>query len=266
MADIILIGERINGMFRDIGKAIAAQQAAPIIEWAKKQQEMGADFLDLNVGPVAEDPVAAMRWLVDTVQGVATLPLALDSTNYNAIEAGLEHCQRPALINSCSAERPKIERVFPMAKRFNAKIIGLTMDKKGIPKDADSRAALAMELVAAADEFGLPLEDLFIDPLILPCNVAQDHASEVLETIRRVKTLSSPPPKTVVGLSNVSQKTLNRGLVDRTFMVMAMAAGLDSAICNVCDEELMNSIATARILLNQDVYADSYLKVFRKGR
>lgn len=266
MADMILIGERINGMFRDIGKAIAAQQAAPIVEWAAKQKEAGADYLDLNVGPVTEDPVAAMRWLVDTVQGVCDLPLALDSTNYNAIEAGLERCKRPALINSCPAERPKIERVFPMAKRFSAKIIGLTMDKKGIPKDADSRTALAMELVASADEFGLPLEDLFIDPLILPCNVAQDHAMEVLETVRRVKTLSSPPPRTVVGLSNVSQKTVNRGLVDRTFMAMAMAAGLDGAICNVCDEELMNTIATARILLNQDVYAESYLKVFRKGR
>ncbi|MCL6449891.1 MAG: methyltetrahydrofolate cobalamin methyltransferase [Acetobacteraceae bacterium] len=261
---MILVGERINGMFRDVGRAIASVDPHPIQEWAQRQEAAGADYLDLNCGPAAEDPIKAMRWLVDTVQAVSSLPLCLDSTNYDVIEAGLERCKRPALINSCPAERPKIERVFPMAKRFGAKVIGLTMDKKGIPKDADSRTALAMEIVAAADEFGVPLEDLWIDPLILPVNVAQDHVVEVLETIRRVKTLSSPPPKTVVGLSNVSQKTVNRSLLDRTFMVMAMAAGLDGAICNVCDEELMNSVATARILLNQDVYADSYLKVFRK--
>jgi len=137
------------------------------------------------------------------------------------------------------------------------------MDKKGIPKDADMRTALAMELVAAADEFEFPLEDLFIDALILPVNVAQDHAPEVLKTIAAVKTLSSPPPKTVLGLSNVSQKALDRPLIDRTYMVMAMAAGLDAAICNVEDEALMDAIATARILLNQEVYADSYLKVFK---
>jgi len=117
--------------------------------------------------------------------------------------------------------------------------------------------------VVAASEYDFPLEDLFIDPLILPVNVAQEHAPEVLETLRNVKTLSNPAPKTVVGLSNVSQNSVNRSLVDRTFLAMALAAGLDAAILNVNDEELLDTIATSRILLNQDVYAESYLKVFR---
>ncbi len=263
---MILIGERINGMFRDVGKAIRSKDAKTIQGWAIKQTESGANYLDLNVGPTAEDRVDAMKWLVNVVQEVSDLPLCLDSTDYDAIEAGLECCKKPAFINSCPAERPKIERVFPMARRYDAKIIGLTMDKKGIPKDADNRTALAMELVAAADEFGFPLEDLFIDPLILPVNVAQEHVPEVLATIKNVKTLSSPPPGTVVGLSNVSQKAVDRPLVDRTFMVMAMAQGLDAAIVNVEDDALMDAIATARILLNQEIYADSYLKVFRQRR
>jgi len=261
---MIIIGERLNGMFRDIRAAIKNQDPGPIHQWAKAQTEAGADYLDLNVGPASDDPVSAMKWLVRTAQEVSDVPLCLDSTNYDAIEAGLELCKRPALINSCPADRDKVERAFPMAKKFNARLIGLTMDKKGIPMTADNRTALAMELVAAADEFGLPLDDLFIDPLILPVNVAQDHAPHVLETIKAVKTLSSPPPKTVLGLSNVSQKAVDRPLIDRTYVAMAMAYGLDAAIANVCDDELMATIATARILLNQEVYADSYLKVFKK--
>lgn len=262
---MILIGERINGMFRDIGRAIREGDKGPIHEWAKKQTEKGADYLDLNVGPTAEDPIQAMRWLVETAQEVTDTPLCLDSTNYDAIEAGLELCKRPALINSVPADRPKLERVLPMAKKHNAAVIGLAMDSKGIPKNAENRLALAMEIVAACMEYDIPLEDLFIDPLILPVNVAQDHAPEVLETIRQIPLLSNPAPKTVVGLSNVSQKCVNRSLVDRTFLAMAMAAGLEAAILNVCDDELVDAVATARIILNKDIYCDSFLKVY-KGR
>ncbi len=263
---MILVGERINGMFRDIRRAIRDKDPGPVQHWAKRQEEAGADYLDVNVGPAAEDPVEAMKWLVQVVQEVTEVPLCLDSTNYDAIEAGLRLCKKAAIINSVPADRPKIERVFPMAKEYGAKVIGLTMDRKGIPKDAEARTALAMEIVAAADEFGFPIEDLFIDPLVLPVNVAQDHGPEVLETIRQVKNLASPPPKTIIGLSNVSQKAVHRSLVDRTFVAMAMAAGLDAAILNLDDDALLDTIATARILLNQDVYADSYLKVFRSRR
>jgi len=262
---MILIGERINGMFKDIRRAIGEGDKGPVHEWAVKQTKAGADYLDINVGPASDDPIKAMVWLVEAAQEATDTPLCLDSTNYDAIEAGLERCKKPALINSVPADRPKLERVLPMAKKYGASVIGLAMDAKGIPKNAENRLALAMEIVAACMEFEVPLEDLFIDPLILPVNVAQDHAPEVLETMRQVPLLSNPAPKTVVGLSNVSQKCVNRSLVDRTFLAMAMAAGLDAAILNVCDDELIDTIATARIILNKDIYCDSYLKVY-KGR
>lgn len=260
---MIIIGERINGMFKDIGQAVREMNPAPLQEWAQKQQEAGAHFLDINTGPNAEDQVVAMKWMVEVVQEVSDLPLCLDSTNYDAIEAGLEICKNPAMINSCPAERAKIERVFPMAVKYGAKVIGLTMDAKGIPKNADNRIALAMELVAAADEFGLPMEDLFIDPLILPVNVAQDHAPEVLEAIKQTKLLSNPAPKTVLGLSNVSQKSPDRPLINRTYLAMAMACGLDAIIADANDDDLMATAATGEILLNQSVYCDSYIKVFK---
>lgn len=260
----IMIGERINGMFTDIGEAVAKNDPRPIQAWAIKQKECGAHYLDVNVGPTASDRVKSMRWMVEVIQEVCDLPLALDSTNYDAIEAGLEVCKKPAIINSCPCERDKIERVFPMAKKYGAGVIALTMDKTGVPKNADSRVAFAMELVAAADEFGVPTDEVYIDPLILPCNVAQDHAPEVLEALRQVKTLADPAPKTVLGLSNVSQKTPDRELINRVYAAMAVACGLDAAIMDVTDSALVDTLATTEILLNRAIYCDSYIKVFKQ--
>ncbi len=261
---MLIIGERINGMFNDIKDALTAKDPKPVQEWAKRQEEGGAAYLDVNVGPGAADRVEAMKWLVEVTQEASDLPICLDSTDFKAIEEGLKLCKRPAVINSTPADRDKIEVSFPLAVKYDASIIGLTMDKKGIPKDSDTRLAFAMELVAAADEFGLPMENLFIDPLILPCNVAQDHAPEVLKTLSQIKMLADPAPKTVLGLSNVSQNCNNRPLINRSFLIMAMACGLDAAIADANDEPLVEAAATAEILLNQNIYCDSYVKLFKE--
>ena len=263
-----IIGERINGMFKDIKQAIIDKNPEPVKEWARKQTMTGASFLDVNTGASAENPSEALKFLIEAAQSVVDTPLSLDSTDYDLIEEGLKICRVPALINSCHADRHKIERVFPMAIKYNAKVIGLTMsEESGIPKTADTRVELAMELVAAADEFGLPMENLYIDPLILPVNVAQDYFVEAMETVRQVKFMADPPPKTICGLSNVSQRCGdNRRLINRTALVMLMAAGIDSAIADACDEELMDAAATARVMLNKEIYCDSYAGLFKSPR
>ncbi|MCR4434778.1 MAG: methyltetrahydrofolate cobalamin methyltransferase [Clostridiales bacterium] len=262
-----IIGERINGMFKDIREAIKNKDKKPVQDMAIKQTENGAAWLDINTGPSAENPMEAMKWLITTVQEVVDTPLSLDSTNYDIIEEGLKLCKRPALINSCHADRYKIERVFPMAVKYNAKVIGLAMSEtSGIPKTADARLPLAMELVAAADEFGLPMEDLYIDPLILPVNVGQDYVIESLETLRQIKTLADPAPKTTVGLSNISQRCQNRKLLNRTMLVMLMAYGLDSAIADANDDDLMAAAATARVLMNKEIYCDSFVELYKSKR
>lgn len=262
-----IIGERINGMFTDIKQAIADKNPEPVKEWAIKQTRAGAAFLDINVGASAEKPYEAMPFLIEAAQSVVDTPLCLDSTDYDLIEAGLKICRIPAMINSCHADRHKIERVFPMAVEYGAKVIGLAMSEdSGIPKTADLRAALAMELVAGADEFGLPMTDLYIDPLLLPVNVAQDHFFEALETLRQVKLMSDPAPKTTCGLSNTSQRCANRHLINRTALVLLMGAGMDSAIADANDEELMDAVATARVLLNKEIYCDSYADLYRSPR
>ena len=222
---MIIIGERINGMFRDIAEAIREKNPTAVQEWAKKQEAMGAGYLDLNVGPAVSDRVSAMKWLVEVTQEASKLPLALDSTDYDAIEAGLELCKQPAMINSVPAIQDKMDRIFTMASKYNAEVIGLAMNEEGIPKDAESRVALAMELVANCDAYGVPLDNLYIDPLVLPCNVGQDHGPEVFETLRQIKLLSDPPPKTTVGLSNISQGTADRELITVSSLLWPWLAG-----------------------------------------
>ncbi|WP_094604812.1 5-methyltetrahydrofolate:corrinoid/iron-sulfur protein co-methyltransferase [Sporomusa silvacetica DSM 10669] len=262
---MIIIGERINGMFKDIGLAIREHDPKPLQEWAVKQKEGGASYLDVNTGPNSEDQTIDLPWMVNVVKEVSDLPLAIDTTNYDAMEAALIAYGKPgALINSIGCEQEKIDRVFPMAAKYQADVVCLCINKVGIPKSADDRVAMAMEFVANAEAYGLQPDNLFIDPIILPVNVAQEHGVEALETIRQIKMISNPPPKTTVGLSNISQKSPHRPLINRTFAIMAMTAGLDSAICDANDEALVDAIATARLILNQDIYCDSYAKVFRQ--
>ncbi|MDR3331800.1 MAG: dihydropteroate synthase [Synergistaceae bacterium] len=262
-----IIGERINGMFSDIKQAIIDENPEAVVKWAVKQTEMGAAWLDISVGASAADPRKALKFLIEASQGAVDTPLSLDSTNYDLIEEGLELCRQPPLINSCHADRHKIERVFPMAIKYGAKVIGLAMSEdSGIPKTSDERVALAMELVAAADEYGLPMRDLYIDPLLLPINVAQDHFVEALETLRQVKLMADPSPKAVCGLSNTSQRCAHRNIINRTALVMLIGAGLDAAIANASDVDLMDAAATARVLLNKEIYCDSYADLFKAPR
>lgn len=263
---MILIGERINGMFKDIREAILTRNPGPVKYWARQQQKLCASYLDINTGPTIEskDQPAAIEWLVRTAQEAAPLPCCIDSTNPEAIEAGLAVHRGRALINSTTADQWKMDLYMPMAVKYGAGLIGLTMNEKGVPKNAAERAALALEIVVNADLSGIPMEDLFIDPLVLPCNVGQEHGPEVLEAIRQIKMLADPPPRTTMGLSNVSQKCADRHLLNRTFLVLSMAAGLDSAIVDLDDEELLNAIAAASVLLNKDIYCDSFARTYRQ--
>ncbi len=261
-----IIGERINGLFLDIREAIANKDPKPIRDWAVKQAEKGAYWLDINTGPIAskEEQAEIMAWLVKTAQEAVDLPCCIDTTNPLAMEAGLKVHKGKAMINSTTAEQAKMDIFLPMAANYGAAIVGLAMNEKGVPKSAEDRTALAMELVANADAYGISPVDLYIDPLVLPVNVAQEHGPECLEALRQVKLLSNPAPKTTVGLSNISQKAPNRPLINRTFLAMAMVCGLDSAVMDACDDDLVDTAATASIILNQSIYCDSYLKTFRQ--
>jgi 5-methyltetrahydrofolate corrinoid/iron sulfur protein methyltransferase len=238
-----IIGENIQILSPRIKAAIADRDPTYVRSLARTQIEHGANMLDLNIGPRKRDGIEVMQWIVDEVHDeVGPVPLSLDTTNAAAIEAGLKRCQElgiEAMINSTSADPDRLNVTMPMAAEYNARIIALAMDKN-IPATADGRVALAMEvLIPKAEELGMPVEHVYLDPLVLTVNGCQEHGPETLNAIRSFKMLWDPSPMTTVGLSNISNSVPheNRSLLNRTYLVMLLAAGLDSAILDPLDAE-----------------------------
>lgn len=261
---MIVIGELINGMYKDVGRAIVNKEADIIQHLAQDQVRAGASVLDVNTGPYSKNPKDDMKWLVESIQSVVDVSLALDSTKTDVIEEGLKLVKKRAIINSTSADEEKMSKIFDLAKRYNTQVIGLAMDKSGVPNSKEKRLELAAVIVAKAMEFGINSDDLYLDPIVLPVNVAQTQGYEVLESIREFRLLCDPAPQTIVGLSNVSQGTKVRSLINRTFLTMAIANGLTSAILDPLDKDLMDALITAELVLNKNIYCDSFLDAYRK--
>ncbi|MBU4346581.1 MAG: dihydropteroate synthase [Candidatus Omnitrophica bacterium] len=261
---MFIIGELINGMYKDIGEAIKKKDKAPIQKYALEQLKAGADALDVNCGPVSRQPVSDIQWLVQTIQEVTNKPLVLDSSKPEVIESGLKVIKNKAIINSTTADVEKLNILVPLAKQYQAGLIGLTISAKGIPQNKDQRLELAATIVSYCSEQGFSPENLYLDPIVLPVNVAQAQMRDILESIHEFKIISEPSPKTVVGLSNVSQGSCLRSLINRTFLTMAVAFGLDAAIIDPQDKELMDALITSELILNKQIYCDSYLEAYRK--
>ncbi|MCM8782917.1 MAG: dihydropteroate synthase [Candidatus Omnitrophica bacterium] len=261
---MFIIGELINGMYKNVAHAIKKKDKSIIQEIALKQIEAGADALDLNCGPASGNPLEDMPWLVQTVQEVVDCPLCLDSSKPQVIAAGLSVIKNKALINSTTADLEKLEFLVSLAKKYDAKLIGLTLSAKGVPQNKDQRLELAASIVAYCSDQGFAVEELYLDPVVLPINVAQSQQKDILESIREFKIISEPPPKTIVGLSNVSQGTTLRSLINRTFITMAISFGLDAAILDPLDKELMDALITAELILNRQIYCEAYLKAYKR--
>ncbi len=261
---MFIIGELINGMYKNIGEAIKDKDKAAIQKCALDQVKAGADALDVNCGPVSRTPASDIQWLIESIQEVTDKPLALDSSRPQNIEARLKIIKNKAIINSTTADPEKMNILIPLAKKYNAKLIGLTISAKGIPQNKDQRLELAANIVSGCVDLDFPVEDLYLDPIVMPVNVAQAQEKDILESIREFKIISEPAPKTIVGLSNVSQGTCVRNLVNRTFLTMAAAYGLDAAILDPLDKDLMDAAITAELILNKNIYCDSFLEAYRK--
>ncbi len=234
------IGEEIQVISTKVRKAIEEKAREPIQELAISQVEAGANALEVNIGPQKKQGPEVMEWMVDTIQEVVDVPLCLDTTNLAAMEAGLKRVKRQAIVNSTSAEPNRLRDVPPLAAKYNAKLIALTMGKS-IPVEADGRVTIALEhLVPRIMEVGIPMDQVLMDPLILTVSGMQEYCPEAIETIRFLKQISDPPPMTLVGLSNVSNGVPkeNRSLINATYAVMLLAAGLDCAIADARDERL----------------------------
>jgi 5-methyltetrahydrofolate corrinoid/iron sulfur protein methyltransferase len=260
---MLIIGEKLSIIAKRVREAMMKKDKVPIQEIATAQWKQGAGMIDANIGPAEDGGEDLMQWMVTTIQEVVPLPICLDTTNQNAIEAGLKvhnsQWGRP-LINSTSND-PERFGIMEVAAKYNSQLIGLTVGKGGLPADAEERSAIAAEIMARAMEYGLPIEDLYLDPLVLQVATSQDHALKVIKTIKMFQELNDPPMKTVVGLSNISNgmpKAL-RHIMNKYYLSLLMYEGLTAAIAD--PHEVNETAKTIDVIMGNTLYAHSYLEM-----
>lgn len=243
-----IIGENIHIISEKVKEALKERDARFFQEVAIKQVEAGAQALDLNLGPRKKDGEEVFPWMVDVVQAVVDVPLCFDSTNLTGIEAGLKHITKAQpIINSTSAEPERLEKVPLLAKKYNSRIIALTMGSSGIPVAADERVNIAVEtLIPRMMEIDYDMSNLIIDPLVLTVSGCQQYCPQLLEAVRTLQYAWDPAPAISIGLSNVSNAVPheNRSLINRVYLAMLMGVGLQMMIANPLDEKQQEVIDT----------------------
>jgi len=295
---VYLTGENLNVMSKKLGPAMKNREAGPIRQMAEQETEAGVDYIDMNIGPARKGGAELMEWIVKTVQEVTDLPLFLDTSNVEAIEAGLK-VYKPkkskAIINSVMARQERMDALIPLAAKYNAGIVALLWGPEGMPRDTDERAMYASQLYMAATEAGIAPEDIFIDPIITPVSVQQEQLKHCLEFYRNQQDLA-PGCRSTNGLSNVSNGAPEhlRPILNQTFLMMLMHCGVEGAIVDAFDKDLkdiarakrsgvfelvgkimnqepvdtpklskeaMDYYKTANVLVGKSLYSDSWLEL-----
>jgi cobalamin-dependent methionine synthase I len=292
---MILIGENLNVISQTLGPALRERNAGPIQEMAKAETEATIDLIDLNIGPARKGGDELMSWVVNTVEEVTDKMLSLDTTNLDAMEAGLKTAKNKVLINSVSLQTSRVERGLELAHKYNADLIGLLWSNEGMPRDVNERAMHTVDFVFKANELGIPNERIWIDPIASPVSVEINQVKACVEFMGMLAEIA-PGCKSTVGLSNISNGAPNdlRCWLNRTYMIMLMRNGLYSAIVDAFDKDLMdiargqrqdivelvhkvmdgeqpdvaslpkemaNYVKTVRVLTGESLYSASWLEV-----
>jgi cobalamin-dependent methionine synthase I len=239
---VLGIAESINIMGTRSGTAMKARDKGPIQEMAKEETAAGAAWLDLNVGPARKDGTELLPWVVQTIEEVTTLPLCLDTTNTAAMAAGFSAIKNKtgAIMNSISAQPERMEKLIPVAAEAGCNCITLLWGPEGMPRDSNERCAMAVDLMMALNEAGIPNEKMIFDPIATPITLGADQIASGLEFLSMLQEIA-PGARSTVGLSNVSNGVAHelRGYLDRTYLIMLMKYNLTTAIVNSYDPELM---------------------------
>jgi 5-methyltetrahydrofolate corrinoid/iron sulfur protein methyltransferase len=237
---MILIGENLNVISQTLGPALKERNAGPIQQMAKEETKAGIDLIDLNIGPARKGGDELMTWVVETVQSVTDKMLSLDTTNMDAMEAGMKVRKGKVLMNSVSLQSSRIDRGLEMAQKYNADLIGLLWSNDGMPRDVNERAMHTVDFVYKANEAGIPNERIWIDPIASPISVEINQVKACVEFMQMLGDIA-PGCKSTVGLSNVSNgaPTELRCWLNRTYLIMLMRYGLYSAIVDAFDKDLM---------------------------
>ncbi|MGQ9509721.1 MAG: dihydropteroate synthase [Thermodesulfobacteriota bacterium] len=264
---MLIIGESINGTISKVGQAILDRDETFLRELAKIQYECGAHLLDVNAGVASGNEEEDLPWLVEIVQKEVPIPLMLDSANPKALIAalGVYRHPEPPILNSITGEREKWNRLSSVIAENKCKVVVLLMDDQGIPKTIEERVRIARKLSRDLIELGIPPDHIYFDILVLSVAVEPNAALITLDTIKTMRS-HFPNSHIICGVSNVSMGLPGRRLINRTFLNMAIYAGLDTLLIDVRDQALMSSVYAAKILLNQDPYCLGYLKAYREKK
>jgi len=293
---MILIGESLNVISKKIGKAFRERDPKPIREEALFQREKGMDYIDINLGPAKKDGHELMPWVVQTVQEVVDdVPLALDTSNIDAIAAALKVCKLPPLINSIMCRPERYQKMIPLAAEHGADFIALMWGPEGLPRDENERAALCVELVYAANEAGIPNEKIWVDGIVTPVNIQQPQLISLMEFQGMLQDMA-PGAKSTCGLSNISNGPPEhlRPILNQTYMVMLERKGMYSVIADPRDDgliaiakgkrpdvvelihaamdgnapdtaslskEMQDYVKTVNVILGKTLYSDSWLEI-----
>ena len=261
---MIIIGEKLNGFIKRTAEAISNRDEAYLKELALQQEQAGADYLDLCAAD-GEHEVETLRWLISVAESASSLPICLDSPNPNTIATVLPFCSRPGIINSVSLEAGKIETLFPLLANTEWKFVVLLCSNTGVPDSVEGRMELFERILSAAKQYNIDESRLLIDPVLHSLATEETSFETFAGCVREIRKRSNKV-HIVSGLSNVSFGLPERSLINRAFLVLAMQAGMDSAILNPLDRELMGLLHATRALLGEDEYCMDYITAFREGR
>ncbi|HLV86235.1 MAG TPA: dihydropteroate synthase [Candidatus Sulfotelmatobacter sp.] len=260
---MLIIGELINCTRKKVGESARNRDAEFFRQLARKQVEAGANVLDVN-GGVPDQEVELLSWLVDLVQDVADVPLSLDSADPIALERALPRCKERPIVNSISDE-PARWALLPLLKEYKPKLIALCMSESGPPSAIEDRVATASKLVDRLTKEGFALDDLYVDACVMPAATSQDQGPKLLTAIAQIVE-RYPGIHISAGVSNVSFGLPQRKLLNEAFILLLMAHGLDAAIVDPCDSQLMANVLAAEALLGHDEFSAQYLRAYRQGR
>jgi 5-methyltetrahydrofolate--homocysteine methyltransferase len=262
---MLIIGERINSSRKSIAEAISSRNISFVQNEAKIQATAGANYLDVNAGTFVGEEAKHLKWVIETVQEAIDLPLCIDSPDPSVIKAMIPLAKKTPMINSITLEPSRLEGILPLVAEHKMKVIALCQSGDAIADTADAKVKMAGQLVEKVKGVGIPLDNLYIDPLVYPLATNDQSALATLNAIERIMR-EFPGVHTTCGLTNVSYGLPNRKLVNRTFLVAAIGRGLDSVILDPTDKQLFGALKAALMIAGKDEFCMEYIAGFREGR
>jgi cobalamin-dependent methionine synthase I len=262
---MIIVAEKINTSRKRIEEAVSTHDTTFIVQVAREQAEAGAHFIDVNAGTFVEQETDYLCWLVETVQSEVDLPLALDSPSPQALSEAIKHHRGEPMINSISLEEDRFRDLLPVITSYPCHVVALCMSQTSMPTSVEERVEVGSELIKRLTDAGIPLEKIYVDPLVQPISVDVNMGLAALGAIKQIKQ-DFPAVNTICGLSNVSFGLPERRIINRYFLTLCISYGLTAVILDPTDKQLMTALLTTEMLVGRDEYCQDYIDAYQNNR